>query len=269
MKRNLQVLISSLEKDPYSLASQMNLECDAVIVNQGKRDGCFEYETDRSLHIKVLESSERGVGRSRNHALDLADSKIILFSDDDIVYSKGYADKVLKAFQAETDADIIMFNFNVSKDRMTYHTEKTKRVHKWSVGRYPSYAAAARLESIRGAGVRFSTLFGGGAKYSNGEDSLFFMDCLRAGLVIKAVPVSLGKEEPRESTWFHGYNEKFFRDRGVLFNFLYGKLAVIWALRFVLAKKRSYGGSIAPKAAFRLMREGIKAGKNLAQTGKK
>ena len=263
MKRNLQVLISSLEKDPYSLASHMNLECDAVIVNQGNRDGCYEYDTDRSLHIKVLESSERGVGRSRNHALELADSKLVLFSDEDIVYSKGYAEKVLKAFQCEPDADIIMFNFVVSKDRMTYHTEKTMRVHKWSVGRYPSFAAAARLERLRSAGIRFSTLFGGGAEYSNGEDSLFFMECLRAGLVIKAVPVSLGKEVPRESTWFHGYNEKFFRDRGVLYHFLYRKLAVFWAFRYVLAKKQLYKNSIKPLAAFKLMKEGIIEGKSI------
>ena len=261
MKKNLQVLISSLEKEPYSLASQMNLECDAVIVNQGKRDGCYEYDTDKSLHIKVLESSERGVGRSRNHALDLADSKYVLFSDDDIVYSKGYAEKILTAFSENKDADVIMFNVNVREERKTYHISKRIKVHKWSVGRYPAYAAAAKLESVRSSGLRFSTLFGGGAKYSIGEDSLFFMDCLRAGLIIKAVPVLIGTEMSQESTWFHGFNEKFFRDRGVLYHFLYGKTALLWALRFVLAKRKSYEKDIKSSVAFRLMREGIKKGK--------
>ena len=261
MKRNLEVLVSALEKDPYKLASDMNLECDAVIVNQGNKDGCYDFRTDRSFNVKLLESSERGVGKSRNHALDLADSKIVLFSDDDIVYSKGYAERILAAFSENKDADVIMFNVNVSEDRRTYFTLKNKRVHKWSVGRYPAYAAAAKLESIRSSGLRFSTLFGGGAKYSNGEDSLFFMDCLRAGLVIKAVPVLIGTEKPHESTWFHGFNEKFFKDRGVLYRFLYGKTAPLWALRFVLAKKKSYAKDIKPSAAFKLMREGIKEGK--------
>jgi len=261
MKRNLEVLISSHEKDPYKLASGMNLECDAVIVNQGNKDGCYEFRTDRAFNVKLLESSERGVGKSRNHALDLADSKIVLFSDDDIVYSEGYAERVLAAFSENKDADVIMFNVNVREERKTYHINKKLKVHKWSVGRYPAYAAAAKLESISSSGLRFSTLFGGGAKYSNGEDSLFFMDCLRTGLIIKAVPVLIGTEKPHESTWFHGFNEKFFRDRGVLYHFLYGKTALLWALRFVLAKKKTYGKDIKPSAAFRLMREGIKEGK--------
>ncbi len=104
MRRNLEVLVSALEKDPMKLISGMNLECDALIVNQGSRDRSYEYENENKLKIRVFESSERGIGRSRNLALDKADSKIVLFSDDDIVYSKGYADSILKAFSADPGA---------------------------------------------------------------------------------------------------------------------------------------------------------------------
>ena len=264
MKRNLEVLISALEKDPFKLAAHMNLECDAVIVDQTGRDHCFDFRTENGLTVKVMESCDRGVGKSRNMALDLADSKIVLLSDDDIVYKKGYADSVLKAFSSNPGVDIILFNLDVTEGRRTYHIDNPTYVYKWSVGRYPAYAAALRLENIRSAGVRFSTLFGGGAKYSNGEDSLFFMDCLKAGLTIKAVPVSIGKEEPRKSTWFTGYNEKFFKDRGVLFYFLYGKYAELWALRFVLAKKKKFRYSFKISEAYKLMKAGIVEGKELA-----
>ena len=263
MRRNLEVLVSSLEKDPGTLISHMNLECDAVIVNQCDRNASYEFRTENGLNIKLFESVERGVGRSRNKALDLADSKIVLFADDDIVYDKGYAERILEAFNSEPEADILMFNVNVCEERRTYHITKKMTVHKWSVGRYPAFAAAARLGSIKRSGVRFSLLFGGGAKYSSGEDNLFFMDCLKAGLVIKAVPVAIGTEEPRRSTWFNGYNEKFFKDRGVLYSFLYGRLATVWALRFVMAKKKSYVSSVKPADAFKWMREGIAEGKAL------
>lgn len=263
MKRNLEVLISSLEKDPEDLISRMNLECDAVLVNQGNSEEKYEFETADGHKVKVTGSRERGVGRSRNMALDGADSEIVLFSDDDIVYSKGYADRVLKAFDSEPGADIIMFNVNVREDRRTYFINRRRNIRKWNVGRYPAYAAAARLDSIRKAGVRFSLLFGGGAEYSCGEDSLFFMDCLKAGLRIKAVPDVIGQEEARESTWFHGYNDKFFIDRGVLFCFLYGRLAPVWAVRFVLAKKKLYSGSVSPHDAYALIKKGIKQGRKI------
>lgn len=261
MKQNLEVLISSLEKEPQKLISRMNIECDAVIVNQGNNEGRYVLETADGFKVNVIESRERGVGKSRNMALDGADSEIVLFSDDDIVYLKGYSESVLKAFDSEPDADIIMFNVNVREERRTYHINNRKRVYKWNVGRYPAYAAAARLDSIRKADVRFSLLFGGGAEYSCGEDSLFFMDCLKAGLRIKAVPDVIGREEAHDSTWFHGYNDKFFIDRGVLLYFLYGGLAPVWAIRFVVSKKKLYGNSVRPRDAYALIRQGIKTGK--------
>lgn len=261
MAEDLEVLISALGKDAQALASGMNLECDAVLVDQGSRNDRYEFNTSEGHTVRTIESVERGIGRSRNLALEEARGRIVLFSDDDIVYSEGYAERIQKAFEAHPEADIIMFNVNVSEDRKTYRIDKEIRVHKWSVGRYPAYAAAARLDSIRRAKVRFSLLFGGGARYSNGEDSLFFMDCLRAGLKVIAVPVTIGSEIPRESTWFHGFNDKFFLDRGVLYSFLYGNAAGIWALRFVIAKRHSYAGQMKPSDAFKLMRKGIKEGK--------
>ncbi len=262
MDRNLELLISSLEKDPRELAADMHIECDAVVVNQGAREERYGFSTAEGINVRVIESRGRGVGESRNTALDEAEAGIVLFSDDDIVYSKGYAGNVLQAFDSNPQADIIMFNVDVAEDRRTYYIDRKIRVHKWSVGRYPAYAAAARLESLRKAGVRFSLLFGGGAEYSCGEDSLFFMDCLKAGLVIKGVPVTIGREVPGESTWFRGYNAKFFKDRGVLYHYMYGSLAGVWALRFVLAKRRFCKDGIKPAEAFRLMREGIREGKS-------
>ena len=103
-------------------------------------------------------------------------------------------------------------------------------------------------------------LFGGGAKYSNGEDSLFIKDCLNAGMKIKAMPVNLGREIPRPSTWFHGYTEKFFYDRGVLYVYLYGMMAKPFAMRFMLkhkSKLKNTPESISYKKAVDAIMRGI------------
>ena len=103
-------------------------------------------------------------------------------------------------------------------------------------------------------------LFGGGAKYSNGEDSLFIHDCLKKGLKIYAVPVIIGHEMEREggSTWFSGYNEKFFYDRGVLYHYLYGIMQKPFALRFILRHKKKMCTEIRPMDALKLMLKGMK-----------
>ena len=56
MRRNLEVLVSSLEKDPRLLISHMNLECDAVIVNQGYKDVSYELKTENGLNIRLFDT---------------------------------------------------------------------------------------------------------------------------------------------------------------------------------------------------------------------
>lgn len=253
----VQVLVAAVDKDVNVLAEQMRLETDAIIVNQCDHYGYQEFE-HKGRCIRCFSMAERGVGLNRNTALMHADGELVLFSDEDIVLYSGYERIIADAFLENPDADIITFNFKVDASRATYYNTKPHRIHWYNYGRYPTYAVAARREALHGAGVSFSLLFGGGAKYSNGEDSLFLHDCLKKGLHLYGSPAEIGEETFRESTWFKGYNEKFFYDRGVLYHYLYGRLAGLWALRFLLAHKGTMCETVGVKQAFSWMRQGIK-----------
>lgn len=253
----LQILVSAMFQKPKELIQKMNLSSDAIIINQ-----CDEYNYEEVLEkehkIRFFNMAERGVGLSRNNALLRADHTISLFSDDDIVYEEGYEKKVLDAFEKYPHADVLLFNVHVSAERRTYFIEKSGRVRWYNCGRYPAYSIAVKTEAVQKNNVTFSLLFGGGAKYSAGEDSLFLKDCLRKGLKIYKVPILLGSETPGESTWFFGYNEKFFFDRGVLYYHLYKKMRYLMGLRFVLAKKKEMCKEISARKAFQIMRSGMK-----------
>lgn len=255
----LQVLVAAVNENVEMLASKMNLESEAVIVNQCDHFACQEY-LHRGRLIRCFSMAERGVGLSRNTALMRAEGEICLFSDEDIVFSPGYEKTVLEAFEANPDADIITFNFKVDPSRATYYNRSPKRIRWYNYGRYPTYAVAARLEALRRANVGFSLLFGGGARYSNGEDSLFLHDCLKKGLHLYADTAQIGEEVYRESTWFKGYNAKFFKDRGVLYHYLYGALAGLFSLRFLLRLRDL--GELSLAEAYVLMKQGIREGKN-------
>ena len=71
----------------------------------------------------------------------------------------------------------------------------------------------------------------------------------------------IGEEVYRESTWFTGYNEKFFVDRGVLYHYLYGKMAGIFSLRFLYAHKQEMCREIPLRTAYGMMKKGIAEGK--------
>lgn len=258
--RTLETLVSALEKDPKALAERMNLESPAIIINQTKEQGYLEFEY-KGYPIRAYDFAERGVGLSRNNALLRGREDILLFSDEDIIYEDGYAERVLEAFRQRPKADILLFNFIVCAERATYWIWKEHRVRFYNSGRYPAYSCAVRRESLQKANVTFSVLFGGGAAYSNGEDSLFFMECLKKGLKIYAVPIPLGREEARPSTWFRGYTKKFFFDRGVLYFFLYGKLRYVMALRFLLTYRKKMCKEIGLVKAYQLMCAGMEEAK--------
>ena len=256
----VQVLASVVEKDARKLAEEMHIETDAVIVNQCGRYGVEAFE-HKGRSIRVFHMAERGVGLSRNTALMRADGDICLFSDQDIVYEAGYEQKILEAFKQCPDADMIIFNVEIGEERKTYYNTGIKRVRWYNCGRYGAVSFAVKREKLFESGVTFSLLFGGGAKYSAGEDSLFLKQFMDKGYRVYTSPVLIGREKEGDSTWFSGYHEKFFFDRGVLYHFLYGPLAGLWGLRFLLAHRGKLCQEIPFKEAHRILRRGIKSGK--------
>lgn len=253
----LQLLVSAVDKEPRELTRQMQIDSDAILIVQCDENGYEEWEQD-GHEIRAYRFREKGVGLSRNNALMRADRDISVFADEDIVYTEGYEQKILAEFEKYPAADMLLFNVDVCEERRTYHNDRFGRVGQHNCGRYPAYSFAVRTKKLHQKNITFSLLFGGGAKYSNGEDSLFIRDCIAKGMKVYKVPVTIGEEIPRPSTWFHGYHEKFFFDRGVLYYHLYGFLKKPLALRFLLKNKAVMCREIPVKKAYALMKQGMR-----------
>lgn len=260
----VQLLVSCVDKDVAQMLEKQKLTGSAVVVNQCDKDA-EEHLCLNKAEAAVYHRKERGVGRSRNLALSKADREICLFSDEDIVYTDGYEALIEAEFAAHPEADGILFQVEVTPERKTYQNDTFGRVSLWNCGRYPAYSMAFRREKLQNTKVEFSHLFGGGAPYSNGEDSLFIRQLIKAGLRIYKSPVCIGEEIPRPSTWFTGYHEKFFFDRGVLYHFLYGAAAPLWGFRFVFTKRKEMCQQVAWTKAYKLLLSGIRRGKAEAQ----
>lgn len=256
----LQMLVAAVQKEPLELAKEMNIGSDAIIVSQGGENGYQEIQYNGHA-VRYFAMADKGVGLNRNTALMHATADIILFADEDIVYCEDYEKMVLDAFEEHPEADMLLFNVQASEGRETYHTEEYGRVHWYNAGRYPTYSFAVKREKVHKYNITFSLLFGGGAKYSNGEDSLFLRDCMKNGMKVYRIPILLGKETARESTWFKGYNEKFFFDRGVLYHHLYGRLAKVMGIRWLLKHKAELCKEKSVKEAYAYLCRGIKEAK--------
>lgn len=216
----LQVLISTMNQTDHSLLEKMNIQSDAVVVNQCGKSSYEEF-TYNGHRIKWISMCQKGVGNSRNTALSYADADIVLFSDDDMHYYDGSAETVLETFRQKAQADVFCFNLRLTNDRGEElggnNCQKPRKLHLHNMLRYGAPAIAARRKALLKNRIAFSQLFGGGAPFSSGEDTLFLVDCRKNGLKMYADPYVLADVDQSTSTWFCGYTEKFFIDKGRIY----------------------------------------------------
>lgn len=213
----IEVLVSTMNQIDHSLLERMNIQTDTIVVNQAESD-YVENFLFHEHNVKWINMSARGVGLSRNTALMYATADIVLFADDDIVYYDGYGNGVLEAFDTYNDADVICFNIDLvnSSKNIGGHrnNKKNKRLHVFNSMRYGACLIAARRRVLFRERICFSLLFGGGAEFNSGEDSIFIKDCLNTGMNMYSNTFVLGEVDDSTSSWYKGIDDKFFIDRG-------------------------------------------------------
>ncbi len=210
----LEVLIAAVNKQ-ISLYNELNLDSHCIIANQCNSVGFMSNDK-----CKYISTNTRGVGKNRNIALMYSSAKYILFGDDDINYVNNLEEIIVNCFNEIKNADVLIFNIETTgNDEIAQgrrQNRKVKRVRWYNYMNYGAVRIACRRERIFQNNIWFSDLFGGGAKYSCGEDTIFLSDCLKNKLKIYCVPITIATVDQSSSSWFNGYNEKYFIDKGAL-----------------------------------------------------
>ena len=231
----MQVLISTMHQKDFGLLDKMNIQTEAIVINQCDKNDYSEFDYN-GHNIKWFSFSERGVGLSRNSALMRADADVLLFADDDVVYEDGYEELILHEFNNNPKASVMVFNLqSLNPDRPEFMDTKKHKLKITNCLKYGACRIAVKREAVIKKNIMYSLLFGGGARYQAGEDNLFLTNCLQAGLKCSASSVKIGIVGQKGSTWFRGYNEKYYMDRGALFCAMYGKKAKF--MLFLMALK--------------------------------
>ena len=253
----METLVVSLNGEPDKLYDKMGIETDAVITNQCDKNEVYELDKN-GKKLKVFSFAERGVGVNRNNGLLRASADIVLFADDDETFDKGYAEKVLNEFNAHPEADVITFNVIPLPETISPDLNlKWKRVRFYNCLKYGAVRIAVRLDRLREKNIFFSLLFGGGAKYSSGEDTIFITDCLKKGLKVYASPERIGTVVFEES-WFKGFSDKYFYDKGILFYTVSPKLYKPLILLNVIRRGNLFKEYCSKYKAYKLMVKGVK-----------
>ncbi len=254
-QKSYQLLVSTMNQSDDSLCEKMNISSDAVVINQCDRFG-FEVLNRGENIVKIHSFAERGVGLSRNSALMRADADIIQFADDDMIFTGTYRADVLAEFERHPNADAILFSLeSLNPERPLLKINKFGRVRRVGALKYGCARLAVRREKLVYNNITFSLLFGGGAVYSSGEDTLILQEMLRAGFKIYKSPIKIADVKQDESSWFKGFTEKYYTDKGALFAAALPRLCRIYSIAVALKSKPS---DYSRREILRLYFRGIK-----------
>lgn len=258
----LQVLLATRNQQDFAIATQMNITCDAVIANQADQD-CVANTQSPAGNWKMITTATRGVGLNRNIALMAATAEFVLFADDDVVYNDDMPAAVVAAFRENPQADVIIFGMDIVKNGEV--TERRhlqgKRLRVTNAMRFGTYTIAARRKALLQHNITFHQMFGGGCPFGSGEDSLFLKACFDSKLRVYSHRYVLGTCRKDTSSWFTGYHEKYFYDKGVLLRYLFPKAHYLAAPYFAFRFKRKT--QIPAVRRLKLMLAGIRGGKTM------
>ena len=239
---NLCVLLSAMHLKDWKILDELNIKNDCVLINQCD-DNSRVMEVSGGRRIFFLSTDDRGLSKSRNLAMEEAArhdmGDICIFCDNDCVYEKGAGDEILKAFRDDPAADIIVFFI----ERPERHAPVKKRpgpLGLMGAMKIFSPEIAFRLERIKSAGLLMDERFGAGAEYGMGEENIFLFDAIKKGLRVQYVPLKIAHLSETESTWFKGYTDKFFYDRGAGYRRMSAFLCPLLILQFALRKHGLY-----------------------------
>ena len=251
----IETLIATIDQMDHALIEKMNIQTDTIVGNQCGRLAreTFEFRGNQVVYLNVI---DRGVGKNRNRLIQNATADVCVFADDDMQFVLGYPEIVEKAFAECPDADILIFNL-IEKAPHRPCTKKITRIHGYNYAKYGAARIVFRRAPLLASGIRFNLSFGGGTKHGSGEDSIFLRDCLKKRLKIYAVPYVLAEiDQESVSTWFVGYNEKFFLDKGALYSCLHPILWPLYSVRYLVRHRKEPGNSMPLAKEMRLMIKG-------------
>ena len=261
----LEVLMSCLCQQDDALVQNSGLTGDVVVINQCDREAYNEYPT-LSGTARMYSVTERGLTKSRNMAIDNARGDVCLICDDDEVFVSDYEKRILDAYKELPQADVVIFKMigrpaSFPDKTVELKFPKTMKVSSWQI--------SFRREKLLASGVRFDTLLGAGSGNGAEEELKFLLDCQRAGLKIYYAPVEIASVAQEESTWFGGFTETFFENRGATTRYILGlPLASLYALYYVVRKKGLYGKDLPPIQALKATFRGIRKNR-IAKQAKK
>ena len=238
----LEILISTMNRDNLSFLDDMfdnNYNHHQIlIINQTNKGKILK---SNHAKVRVINSFEYGLSKSRNLAIKNAVGDLCLFADNDIKFIENF-DKIIKrAFLKDSKTSIVKFKIDTfcGKAYKKYPDSSKRLTRNKDVFTASSIEIAFRRSDILDNNILFNTFFGLGSYFDSGEEYLFLKMALNQGLIINFENEYIVKHAFERST-SNMASDKFVKAQAALYFHDYKNLSYLFLLKFILflLKKR-------------------------------
>ena len=235
-KSDLEILISTMNRNSLDFLIPMFpdrnfYEFNILIVNQTTRNQLLQSEFS---NVRIINSFEKGLSKSRNLALKNARGKLLLLADDDVSYLANFDENIATVFKQNNQASIICFQTKTFQNRPYSNYAKNKFLMNikqvfWVL----SIEIAIKREDLIGKKIEFNEHFGLGAQFQDSESLFFLRRTIHNGLKVLFFPEYIAVHDEKSSS-DDVKSDRWLYAKGASLYKRYQMASYLWLLKIVL-----------------------------------
>lgn len=200
---DLEILIATMNRNSLDFLNQLfpfvsYTGFRLLIVNQTDENCLLHSDYP---NVRVINSFERGLSKSRNLALQNTLGKIVLIADDDVIYPENFQQKIIQAYNNHTEASIICFRTQTKEGKLySKYPAEGKELNSRKLNKILSIEVTANREALQAKNCVYNEWFGLGAKFEDAETLYFLRRAFYSGLKLFFCPETIVVHESYSSS---------------------------------------------------------------------
>ncbi len=203
-KSDLEVLVATMNRNSLDFLKPMFpfedfYNFSILVINQTTPGSLLDSPYPA---VRVINSFETGLSKSRNLALHHAKGKLVLISDDDVQYVEGFDNAIIQFYNNTPAADVAFFKTITTEGKpySKYKNDVRRITDNKALVPVLSVELTFKLKAIQNKGIIFNELFGLGARFQDAETLYFLRRALANGLRLFFCPVYIVKHKAFSSS---------------------------------------------------------------------
>jgi len=230
---DIEILISTMNRNSFAFLYKMfpdlkTFPFSLLIINQTTVHKELISDID---NVRVINSQSIGSSKSRNLALQNATGKLVVISDDDVVFESDFTKKILDSYNKNNDVSAICFQAKNELGSLLkkYPSKEKKNISALDILNVGNIEITLNLQKIKNSGIGFDENFGLNAVFGLGEEAVFLSDLKNHGFRIDFVPKTIVMHPSITTSNKLKVSDRYFI-YGALFSRIYKSKYLFWVL---------------------------------------